>query len=463
VQEALIRRFGRREHARLDAILNSGEPVLFPADSPLPDPFDGLLISDPGASQQVHACFGCRLVQGERVVGALTADALAPHAFNDLDLSAIRTLGALAGAAMHTTALIDALERTAERRGQVTRELVRNAGASERSQIVGNSAAIRRLLEEIQVVARSDLPVLITGETGVGKELVARNVHAASKRSQEALIQVNCAALPETIAESELFGHVTGAFTGAVRDRAGKFEVAQGGTLLLDEIGELPMTIQPKLLRVLQEGEIQRVGSDRSIRVDVRLIAATNRDLQTEVANGRFRSDLYHRLAVYPIHTPALRERREDIPLLSAYILDVWRQRLGLGPLRLADDARERLNAADWPGNVRELENVISRGVLRASRRYRGRGVALLIEVHDLDLPQASAEQQINGVEANLDEPLSLAQSVAAFQRRKISAAVERNGGNWAAAARELGLHRSNLHHLAGRLGLRSNNGRKPQ
>ncbi len=169
------------------------------------------------------------------------------------------------------------------------------------------------------------------GETGVGKELVARQIHEISARSQEALIQVNCAALPESIAESELFGHVAGAFTGAVRDRTGKFEIAHGGTLVLDEIGELPPVLQPKLLRALQQGEIQRVGSDRSIRVDVRVIAATNRNLQSEVAEGRFRPDLYHRLAVYPIHVPPLRERREDIPLLAAHFLDVWTARdLGL-------------------------------------------------------------------------------------------------------------------------------------
>ncbi|NLT65721.1 MAG: nitric oxide reductase transcriptional regulator NorR [Acidobacteria bacterium] len=457
VQEALVRRFSRREQPRLDVILNSPEPVLFPADSQLSDPFDGLLISDPGGSQKVHACLGCRLVQGERVVGALTADALAPHAFDALDMQVVAALGALAGAAIHTTLLIEALERTAERRGQVARELVRNASGAERGLIIGNSSSIRRLMEEIQVVARSDLPVLITGETGSGKELIARHIHSSSARNQEALIQVNCAALPESIAESELFGHVAGAFTGAMRDRAGKFEIAHGGTLFLDEIGELPMTIQPKLLRVLQYGEIQRVGSDRSIRVDVRLIAATNRDLKAEIEAGRFRVDLYHRLAVYPIHAPALRERREDIPLIAAHILESWRQRLGLGPLRLSDDARERLVATEWPGNVRELENVISRGVLRASQRAGERGVGVLVEVRDLDLPQVITVEQAGMAETEPAEAprQTLADSVMAFQRRRISDAVARNHGNWAAAARELGLHRSNLHHLATRLGLR--------
>lgn len=389
-------------------------------------------------------------------MGALTADALAPHAFDRLDLSVVRTLGALAGAAMHTTSLIEALERTAEHREQVNRELVRTAANAGQGRIVGNSIAIRRLLEEIQVVARSDLPVLVTGETGVGKELVARSIHAASSRSHEALIQVNCAALPESIAESELFGHVIGAFTGAVRDRAGKFEIADGGTLLLDEIGELPMTIQPKLLRVLQQGEIQRVGSDRAVRVNVRLIAVTNRDLKAEISAGRFRADLYHRLAVYPIHTPALRERREDIPTLAAFFLDTWRQRLGLGPVRLTDEARERLAAAEWPGNVRELENVISRGVLRASARSRGKDSVVLVQAGDLDLQKAVRETHSAESEpAVAGRPMSLAERVDEFRRRAISEALRRHSGSWAAAARELGMHRSNLHHLALRLGLR--------
>ena len=454
--EALVRKFDRREHPRLDAILNSQEPVLFAADSSLSDPFDGLLRSDPDALQHVHACLGCRLTEGNRVIGALTADALAPRAFDRLDMAVLAALGALAGAAMHTTALIEALERTAERRGQVARELLRSARHAERH-ILGSSAAVRRMLDEVRLVARSDLPVLITGETGVGKELAARQVHELSPRSQEALIQVNCAALPESIAESELFGHVAGAFTGAVRDRTGKFEIAHGGTLVLDEIGELPPVLQPKLLRALQQGEIQRVGTDRVIRVDVRIVASTNRDLKAEVAGGRFRADLYHRLAVYPIHVPALRERREDIPLLAAHFLDVWRQRLGLGPVRFSDEARERLVGADWPGNVRELKNVISRGVLRAAQRNAERSIAVLVEARDLDLGtpvevSSATAASVEGVPTSAP----LADRVDAFRRREIQAAVDRHDGNWAAAARDLGLHRSNLHHLAARLGLKS-------
>ena len=455
--EALTRRYDRRVHPRLDTILRSTEPVRFAADSPLADPFDGLL-SGASGSARVHACLGCRLTQSGEVVGALTADAIAPNAFDTLPQEVLATLGALAGAAVHTTALIEALERTASRRGQVARELLRSAAEVSGGQILGSSAAIRRLLEEVSLVAGSDLAVLITGETGVGKELVARRIHETSLRAGEALIHVNCAALPESIAESELFGHVAGAFTGATRDRAGKFEIADGGTLFLDEIGELPALLQPKLLRALQEGEIQRVGSDRTLRVNVRILAATNRNLEREVAEGRFRADLYHRLAVYPIHVPSLRERREDVNLLAAHFLDASRRRLGLGPLRLTDEAREALVAAPWPGNVRELENVISRGVLRASAGRPTRET-ILVGVEHLDLAQV--QQTIPAAPAAVEKlaPQPLQEQVDIFRRQAIEAAVKRNTGNWAAAARDLGMHRSNLHHLAKRLGLHEKRG----
>ena len=457
--EAMVRRFSRRDHPRLDMILRSSDPVLFPADSQLADPFDGLLRSDPDAQLKVHACLGCRLTEGREVVGALTLDALPPQSFEAVDPHMLRMLGALAGAAMRTTSLIEALEQMVERRGEVARELYRSAACASGGEILGGSAVLRRLLDEIRTVAGSDLPVLITGETGVGKELVARRIHDLSPRRDEAMIHVNCAALPESVAESELFGHVKGSFTGAVRDRAGKFEIAHGGTLFLDEIGELPLSLQPKLLRAIQQGEVQRVGSDRAIRVDVRVIAATNRDLAAEMEHGRFRTDLYHRLAVYPIHVPPLRDRRDDIPTLAAHFLDDCRQRLGLGPLRLSDSALEQLVLAEWPGNVRELENVISRGVLRATRGAMDRTRTILLTPEHLDLQNTAHTEPSDLLKGETAEPagqsLSLAERVDAFRRRAILDTVERHSGNWAAAARELGLHRSNLHQLASRLGLR--------
>jgi len=462
-EEALVRRFDRREHPRLDIILRSAEPVLFPADSHLADPFDGMIKADHEARLSIHACLGCRLTEDSQVVGALTTDALQPQTYDQLDLHMVAMLGALAGAAMRTTFLIETLERMAERRGEVARELYRSAGRASGGQILGASVAIRKLLNEIRTVSGSDLPVLIMGETGVGKELVARQIHDLSARKEEAMIQVNCAALPESIAESELFGHAKGAFTGAVQERAGKFELADGGSLFLDEIGELPLALQPKLLRALQYGEIQRVGSDRPLRVDVRLIAATNRDLTSEMQARRFRADLYHRLAVYPIRVPPLREHREDIMTLSAHFLDISRQRLGLGPVRLSEEAKERLMRAEWPGNVRELENVISRGALRASGSMSIRGQAILVGIEHLDLstpPASSPVDLTSRINSQARSPMSLAERVDAFRRQTILETVERHRGNWAAAARELGLHRSNLHQLALRLGLRVRQGK---
>ncbi|MQA31549.1 MAG: GAF domain-containing protein, partial [Luteitalea sp.] len=232
---ALSRRYRRRDHPRLDVILRAAEPVRFRPDSPLADPFDGGLSAAPGPLHKVHACLGCALTEGGDVVGALTADSLEPGRFDALDQRMLITLGALAGAALRTTTLIEALEKRVDHRGRVAKELLQRAVQSSGGDILGVSAAVAALRREIALVAASDLFVLITGETGVGKELVAHHVHGGSPRRDEALIHVNCAALPLSIAESELFGHVAGAFTGATRDRAGKFEIADGGTLFLDE------------------------------------------------------------------------------------------------------------------------------------------------------------------------------------------------------------------------------------
>ncbi len=452
---ALARRYARRENPRLDLILRSADPVQFPPDSPLPDPFDGMLAGDHRLSDRIHACLGCALSESGEVVGALTADALDSHAFDHLDHRVVATLGALAGAALRTTSLIEALEQRAAQRGRVARELQQSAVEASGGQLIGSSPPMRRLRDEISLVAASTYAVLLTGETGVGKELVAHLVHAASPRRDEPFIQVNCAALPISIAESELFGHVAGAFTGATRDRAGKFEVADGGTLFLDEIGELPLELQPKLLRALQQGEVQRVGSDRLHRVDVRIVAATNRNLEREVERGRFRADLYHRLAVFPLRVPPLRERRDDIPPLAAHFVDVNRRRLGLGAVRLTDAATAQLTAADWPGNVRELDNVITRAVLRASagRDFRR---PLTLDVAHVELGSANVPlKQDEGPRPGRPRPgAPLRTQVEDFERSLIRGTVDRHHGNWAAAARDLGMHRSNLHQLARRLGL---------
>jgi anaerobic nitric oxide reductase transcription regulator len=457
--EALGKRYLRREHPRLEMIVRSNEPVRFAPDSPLPDPFDGLLAADPSALRQIHACLGCPLHEAGEVVGVLTVDALEPGRFDRLDQEFLATLGALAGAALRTTALIEVSERLAEHRGLVVRELGREASRRSGGEILGNSAGIERVRQEIELVGRSDLTVLIQGETGVGKELCAHAIHAASRRSDQPLIMVNCAALPESVAESELFGHLRGAFTGAGSDRAGKFEVADGGTLLLDEVGELPPAVQPKLLRVLQSGELQRVGSDRLKRVDVRVLAATNRNLRDEVAAGRFRIDLYHRLNGFVLTVPPLRDRRDDVPLLAGYFLDRFRRNLGLGPVRLTQEARRALTSAPWPGNVRELENALGRAVLRAGGDSSGSQKPVIVEPRHLELE--ATELPLDCPEPVETSPQVLApgqtlnQAVDAYKRQLIERVVEEAKGNWSVAAQSLGMHRSNLHHLAKRLGLR--------
>lgn len=454
------RRFRVDEHPRLAAICASEAPTLFPLDCDLSDPFDGFLAADPHALAAIHACLGCPLRVAGRLVGVLTADALAPGAFDGFEARYLELLAALAGAALRVSDLLETLERESEQRGLVARDLMQEAQQRRGGHLIGKSEVMARLRDEVRLVAASGMNVLIGGETGVGKELVARAIHAASPRAEHPLIYVNCAALPESVAESELFGHVRGSFTGASTNRPGKFEVANHGTLFLDEIGELPLSMQPLLLRALQEGEIQRVGADDVRHVDVRVIAATNRDLQQEVELGRFRRDLFHRLDVYQITVPPLRARSEDVPVLAGLFCDLARRRLGLGPVRIRPDALALLEAASWPGNVRELENAVSRAVLRASAEV-ARGQPVVVTGAHLDMASgqdSSRTAPIRGrqVDAFLPVPegTTLEQATDDYRRSIISRAVADSGGNWAAAARALGVQRSNLHRMAKRLGL---------
>ena len=232
--------------------------------------------------------------------------------------------------------------------------------------IVGDSLALKKVLSQIATVAPTEAGVLVLGESGTGKELVARAVHELSPRKARPLVRVNCASIPKELFESEFFGHVRGAFTGAIKDRTGRFELADGGTLFLDEVGEIPLELQGKLLRVLQEGQFERVGDERTRRVDVRIIAATNRDLQIEAKAGRFRLDLYYRLSVFPIDLPPLRERLEDIEPLAAHFVRHSARRLGVPVPRLTKVHAQQLRSYDWPGNIRELQNVIERAVILA-------------------------------------------------------------------------------------------------
>jgi anaerobic nitric oxide reductase transcription regulator len=287
--------------------------------------------------------------------------------------------------------------------------------------------------------------------------LVAQAIHSASPRADKPIISLNCAALPDTLVESELFGHVRGAFTGAMNDRRGKFELANGGTLFLDEVGELSLTVQAKLLRVLQSGQLQRLGSDKEHQVDVRLIAATNRDLAEEVRSGRYRADFYHRLSVYPLRVPALRDRGRDVLLLSGYFLEQNRSRMGLNSLRLNSDAQTALLAYDWPGNVRELEHLIGRSALKALGNCKERPKILSLSAADLDLPNASVEAAAEHPAAAVTQAVTgdLREATENYQRQLISACLERHNHNWASAARELGLDRANLGRMAKRLGMK--------
>ena len=454
----LSRSFAPAAHPRLAEICRSLEPVRFLADDPRPDPFQGLLLERDKAWRPIHDCLGCPLWQNGELKGALTADSVDPRAFDGVEGRLLAALGALAGAAMRTSEMIESLEGRAQREGWVAREVMRDCLHRHGRLLLGRSAEMARLSREIELVARSGFAVLVTGETGAGKELVAREIHEASDRRGQPMLYVNCAALPESLAESELFGHTRGAFTGAAAERPGKFEVASGGTLLLDEVGELPPMVQPKLLRALQHGEIQRVGADRPRKVDVRILALTNRDLVGAVAAGHFRADLYHRLNVFPLRVPALRERLEDIPLLAEHFAEHTRRRLRAGPVRFSPEVFPMLQAYHWPGNVRELENVISRAVLRASAGVAPGGPVLLApELLSLELGPAMPEPRPEAsAQAMEHEPgLPFRQAVEEYQRRLIRQALHAHGGKWAATARALGLQRSNLHHLARRLGLR--------
>jgi transcriptional regulator with GAF, ATPase, and Fis domain len=310
--------------------------------------------------------------------------------------------------------------------------------------MVGESEVLRRVLNEVDLVAETDATVLVTGESGTGKELVARAIHDRSRR-RGPMVRVNCAAIPETLFESELFGYVRGAFTGALSDRPGRFEAAQGGTLFLDEIGEVPLAMQPKLLRVLQEKEFERVGETRPRKIDVRIVAATNRNLAEEVDAGRFRADLFYRLNVFPIDNPPLRDRREDIPLLADHFIQACARRLRRPPPRLSEIGLRQLMNRDWPGNIRELENVIERAIILARDGQ--------LRFDSQPIVAAPTPPSRSGA-----LPLLSRAAMEKHQRDAIVAALERSGGRVSGsggAAELLGMKTSTLFSRMNVLGLR--------
>jgi len=458
--DVLGRRFALDAHPRLRALLESPRAMRFAADCALPDPYDGL-VEGSETDLLVHDCMGCALRVGERSWGLLTLDALEAGRFSASDLKILDTFAGLAAATVSAAERLQQLASSVEDERRRA-EAYRLASSPVRAQLVGQSLAFRQLSSAIDLVAPSELTVLITGETGVGKELVARQLHARSQRAERVFVSLNCAALPENLVESELFGHVRGAFSGAVQDRAGRFEVANGGTLFLDEIGEMPLAVQAKLLRVLQDGQLQRVGSDREHRVDVRLIAATNRDLASEVQAGRFRADLYHRLSIFPLHVPPLRERERDVLLLAGTFIEENRQRMGLRGLRLSPEAQAALLAYPWPGNVRELEHLIARTALKARGRHASsaakgsRANIVTLGVEDLELvaPAGSVREAARESSGSAARIAGLRTQVDAFQKRLIETTLAAHHGNLAAAARALELDRANLARLMARLGI---------
>ncbi|MBP9662558.1 MAG: nitric oxide reductase transcriptional regulator NorR [Aeromonas sp.] len=449
MQDVLGRRFALRDHPRMEAIARAGDVVRFPADSSLPDPYDGLIPDHDDF--RVHACVGLPLFADQALIGALTIDGMNPTQFDAISDEELRLVGALAAAALSNALLLERLAR------QSSEPLAPGAQPGPgQPEMIGHSPAMAQLRHEIAVVASSELNVLILGETGVGKELIAKAVHQGSPRASAPLVYLNCAALPESVAESELFGHVKGAFTGAIHNRAGKFELADKGTLFLDEIGELSLALQAKLLRVLQYGDLQRIGDDTPLKVNVRILAATNRDLKQAVVEGQFRADLYHRLSVFPIHAPALRERPGDIPLLAGYFCERCRVSLGLERLRIQPQALQLLGRHDWPGNVRELEHAIHRAAVLA-RAEQGNQAPTLAS-HHFNLaagPLPPSTSPSVAPVAPLPGGLGLRAATDAFQLALIEQALTAHDGNWAATARALELDSGNLHRLARRLGLK--------
>jgi two-component system nitrogen regulation response regulator NtrX len=338
---------------------------------------------------------------------------------------------------LDTDRLLVTLRRALELRGLTQSMADLRSQVESRYEIVGTSYAIRQVLERIERVAPTDARVLITGENGTGKELVARAIHRLSPRAERPFVEVNCAAIPSELIESALFGHMKGSFTGAVADRAGKFEQADTGTLFLDEIGDMSKDAQAKVLRALEQGVVTRVGGSKAIDVDVRVVAATNHDLAKQIDEGNFREDLYYRLNVVPIQMPPLRERRDDIPMLVQHFTDLMARREGMSPKSFETAAIERLQAFSWPGNVRELRNTVERLLILASGDVVG--------VEDVDL-LATGRSGGTGLAGELLATESFADFKDGAERAYILQKLRENDWNVAETARRIDMPRSNLY-----------------
>jgi formate hydrogenlyase transcriptional activator len=437
--------FSGRQDVPKRPIVPYGEAAMASARSGEPYTCPDLLATDVWyehehmlATSGVRAYASVPLIVRQTLIGVAAFSRVEPHPFGPRELALLKSIGRALAVAVSNALANGEIQRLRDQLEAENLELRARLGqAPWFEEIVGDSAVLRRLLERVEQVAMTDATVLITGETGTGKELVARAVHRRSPRAKGPLVKVNCAAIPETLIASELFGHERGAFTGAAERRRGRFEQAHGGTIFLDEIGELPPATQVSLLRVLQERELERLGGTQTVRVDVRVVAATNRDLVAAVAAGQFRSDLYYRLNVFPVHVPALRERPDDMPSLVAHFVQKYAERFSRTVTRIDARSLKLLRGFAWPGNVRELENVIERAVILS------KGETLRID-----------RDALPGAER---APVSLADHVTKTERTAIETALAASRGRISGAdgaARRLGLPASTLEFRIKRLAI---------
>jgi Nif-specific regulatory protein len=397
-----------------------------------------------GAS--IHSTMGIPLWKGEEMLGVLQVDSRgAPAMFGATDIDLLGILAANASLAIANARLIRRLstsQQTLKKENSFLR--TRERGGSGDVRIVGESRAMSELFRQLDKVVDTRVSVLVQGETGTGKELIASALHQRSKRRDRLFVAQNCAAFPENLLESELFGHKRGAFTGATDDKKGLFEVADGGTLFLDEIGEMPLALQAKLLRALQEGEIRPLGGANVRKVDVRIVAATNRELEAEVKAGRFREDLFYRLKVFPIRVPPLRERRDDVPLLAKHFLERYAREFGKSVAGFDDEALAILSAYDFPGNVRELENEVQRLVIQVEAGEKISPEILSPRVRQVE----GILTQANNAKGTLRE------MVDQVERHILADALREHSNNKTAAAKALGITREGLHKKLKQLGL---------
>jgi formate hydrogenlyase transcriptional activator len=400
------------------------------------------------AEQGLQSGCSVPLISGDRVLGVLGVGSNRESSITQADAETLQHIANQIAAAVENALQFAEIEKLKNKLASEKLYLEEEIQSQYNfAEIIGHSAALKNVLRQVETVAPTDSCVLICGETGTGKELFARAIHNSSRRRERTMVKLNCAAIPTGLLESELFGHEKGAFTGAVAQRIGRFELAHKGTLLLDEIGDIPLELQPKLLRVLQENEFERLGSSRTIKVDVRLIAATNCDLQSMVNERKFRSDLYYRLNVFPVTIPPLRQRREDIPLLAGYFTLKHARRMSKSIETISKDSIAALCEYDFPGNVRELENFIERAVILT------RGKELQLPLAQLKAHQPETADNFSAT----DDPKTLS-SLEDVERRHIAAVLKQtNGviGGKGGAAEIVGLPVSTLRHRMKKLGLR--------